>query len=304
MEKEIFADLHNHTTASDGDFTPEQVIEKAKDMGIRAIAITDHDTVNGLKSAIEAGKKYGIEVITGAEISVRFKRSFFTGTLHLLCYFPAERLDDEDFITNMNLFLSNGRGPALAKARINEINAFFGPDGQNPRLCRNMEYNDIATLSPNITRRHFSLALKEIFNIKEEGLLNSIIGNDSPAYLPSGIRLEDVRTLMNKERLFCVLAHPAAGSFPGKGHYKEVLPPVQIVLQLFPEFIEAGIRGLEVFYPGHTKNHQEFLSTLAIQHDLIVTGGSDSHDRTERPPGVAGLSEEEYLKFKNLIFLS
>ncbi|MBT7261072.1 MAG: PHP domain-containing protein, partial [Desulfobacula sp.] len=235
MKKKIFADLHNHSTASDGDFSPEQVIEKAKNLGLRAIAITDHDTLNGLQSAIEAGKKHGIEVVPGAEISVRFKRSFFTGTLHLLCYFDMERLDHEDFITAINLVLSNGRGPALVNARINEINAFFGPDGQTPRLCRNMEYNDLASLSPNITRRHFALALKEVFNIKEEGQIHSIIGNDSPAYLPSGIRLEDVRSLINKERLFCVLAHPAAGSFPGKGHYKEVLPPLETVLQLFPE---------------------------------------------------------------------
>jgi 3',5'-nucleoside bisphosphate phosphatase len=298
MEKYIFADLHNHTSASDGDFSPEQVIEKAKNLGLKAIAITDHDTTNGLKQAIEAGKKYGIEVIPGVEISVRFKRPFFTGTLHLLCYFAVERLEDENLIADMNLVLSNGRGPALVKARINEINAFFGPDGQTPRLCRNMEYNDIATLSPNITRRHFAIALNEIFNIKEKGQIHSIIGNDSPAYLPSGIKLENIRHLLNKERLFCALAHPAAGSFPGKGHYKEVLPPFETVLQLFSEFIEAGVRGLEVFYPGHTKNHQKFLSTLAMQHGLVITGGSDSHDETERPLGVAGLSEEEYLTFK------
>ena len=63
------ADLHMHTTASDGYYTPTQIVKKAKKIGLKAIAITDHDTVNGVKEALEAGKKYGLEVIPGVEFS-------------------------------------------------------------------------------------------------------------------------------------------------------------------------------------------------------------------------------------------
>ena len=98
MVQKIFADLHNHTTASDGDYTQNQIVKQAKTLGIKAIGITDHDTLGGLKNAVAAGEKYGIEVICGVEVSIRFKRSYFTGTLHLLCYFSSDRLSDDQFV--------------------------------------------------------------------------------------------------------------------------------------------------------------------------------------------------------------
>lgn len=298
MKEKIIADLHNHTTESDGEFTPDKLVEKSKSLGLKAIAVTDHDTVKGLKTAIDAGEKYGIEVIPGVEISIRFKRPFFTGTLHLLCYFSSEMLGDKEFIKMMNLALSGGRGEMLVRARISEINRFFGPAGITPVLHRAMEFEDIEKLSHNATRRHFALALQETFGIKDKNTVHAIIGNDSPAYLPSGIELEDARVIIRKKGVLCVLAHPAAGSFPGQGHYKEVLPPLDTVLQILPEFLEAGIHGLEVYYPGHTGAHQDFLKALARDHHLLITGGSDCHGGKDRPAGVKGLSESEYQIFK------
>lgn len=301
MQRKIFADLHNHSTLSDGEFTPEELIEKAKSLGLKAIAVTDHDTLEGLKTAIDSGEKQGIEVIPGAEISVRFKKPFFTGTLHLLCYFLPDMLYDKEFTAEMNLALSRGRGEALVRARIGEINRFFGPKGKTPLLMRDMEFEDIAELSRNATRRHFARALKETFGIKDDETVHAVLGNDSPAYLPSGTDLEYVQGIIRKKGVLCALAHPAAGSFPGKGHYKEVLPPLDIVLQILPEFLDAGIHGLEVYYPGHTKEHRDFLKSLADRHHLLITGGSDCHDGTDRPTGVEGLTESEYQKFKTAL---
>ncbi len=298
MKRKIVADLHNHTTLSDGEFTPIELIEKAKAMGLKAIAVTDHDTLKGLKSAMTAGEKLGIKVIPGVEISIRFKRSFFTGTLHLLCYFSVDTFSDEELMTEITLILARGRGEDLVRARVNEINRFFGPRGITPVLPRVMEFEDIAGQSNNATRRHFALALTETLGIKDKKTVHSIIGNESPAYLPSGVELEDVRGLIRKKGILCVLAHPAAGSFPGPGHYKEVLPPLDTVLQILPEFLEAGIHGLEVYYPGHTQAQQDHLKTLAAQYHLLITGGSDCHDGMDRPTGVEGLSESEYEIFK------
>ena len=298
MKRTIVADLHNHSTLSDGEFSPKELIEKARSLGLKAIAVTDHDTLNGLKTAMTEGGKLGIEVIPGVEISIRFKRSFFTGTLHLLCYFSVDTFYNDKLMTEMTLILARGRGEALVRARVNEINQFFGPNGVTPVLPRVMEFEDIANRSHHATRRHFALALMETFGIKDKEAVHAIIGNNSPAYLPSGVALEDVRGLIQKKGILCVLAHPAAGSFPGKGHYKEVLPPLETVLQILPEFLEAGIHGLEVYYPGHTKEHQEFLKSLADRHHLLITGGSDCHDDKERPTGVEGLSESEYEIFK------
>jgi len=301
MNQRIFADLHNHTTASDGDFTPCQLVEKAKSIGLKAIGITDHDTLGGLKEAVAAGEKYGIAVIPGVEVSVRFKRAYFTGTLHLLSYFSIETLFDDQFNVAFKKVLSQGRGENLVRARIFEINKIFGPNGETPLLGRDLLLDDIASLSKNATRRHFALALKKDFNISDDNILNSIIGNDSRAYLPSGVQLEKVVDFISEHRIFLSLAHPAAGSFPGKGHYKEVLPPLEIVERILPEFIQAGIQGLEVYYPGHTKEHQSLMSAWAQKHQLLKTGGSDCHDGVERPCGVSGISKSEYRLFQTAL---
>ncbi len=306
MKNKIFADLHNHTTASDGDFTPTKMVEQAKIKGIKAIGITDHDTLNGLKEAIKAGKEYNIEVIPGVEVSIRFKRSDFTGTLHLLCYFTKNMLLDNKFVTEFKKILTKGRGEKLVRARVNEINKFFGPQclkaGQeNPLLKRDLEFEDISALSNNATRRHFAIVLKEVFNITSKDTINTIISNNSKAYLPSGIQLKRIVDFIQKNKILAVLAHPAAGSFPGQGHYKEVLPPFEIVEKIFPEFLKAGIQGLEVYYPGHTDEYQNKLKSLALKHKLIITGGSDCHDEKERPFGVQGISQSEFKLFKETL---
>lgn len=297
MAGALFADLHNHTLASDGDFSPEELVDQAKKNGLCAIGITDHDTLKGLAKGLAAGDTAGIRVIPGVELSIRFNRSFFTGTLHLLCYFQPSRLSDEDFVGSFEALMADGRGEGLVRARIAKINTVFGPAGTDPLLDRDLVFEDIAFYSANASRRHFALALSERMGITDKNTINRIIGNDSPAYLPSGIGLDAAADFIKKQDLVAVLAHPAAGSFTGKGHYKEVLPPVDIVETLLPEFLAAGITGIEVYYPGHTKEHQAVLLSWAEKHHLLVTGGSDCHDGKERPPAVAGISEADFRIF-------
>lgn len=306
MEKKIFADLHNHTNASDGDFTPDGLVTHAKQKGIPALSVTDHDTLKGLKEAVAAGGKYGVEVIPGVEVSIRFKRDYFTGTLHLLCYFKPEKLENEVFTGKFNEILSHGRGEKLVKARVEEINTYFGP-GRDLKydhlyaLKRDLTFEDIASLSSNATRRHFALALTNSFGIEDKDLITEILGNDSCAYVPSGIELERIRSFIGENKVLAVLAHPAAGSFPGEGHYKEVLPPFETVQRIFPEFLDAGLKGLEVYYPGHTRAYQEKLLSMAGQYHLLTTGGSDCHDGVERPFGVQGIGKADFEKFKKAL---
>lgn len=298
MNGKIFADLHNHTKASDGDFTSGELVAAAKNLGIKVVGVTNHDTIAGLKSAVDAGKKYRVEVIPGVEVSVRFKQRDFTGTLHLLCYFSVGRLADETFVRSVQAVLSRGRGMDLMKTRVDEINRWFGPDGNVPKLSRPMTYEDISTLSRNASRRHFALALQQAFRISEPDEINTIIANDSPAYVPSGIDLETAMALVKEQDLLSVLAHPAAGSFPGKGHYKEVLPPIDIVERLLPDFMARGLHGLEVYYPGHVKAHEQLVASWAKTHGLLITGGSDCHDGKNRPLGVSGIDEFQFKQFK------
>ena len=297
----IYADLHNHTTGSDGDFTPDELVFKAKELEINTIGITDHDTLKGLGNAVAAGKNYGIEVIPGVEVSIRFKRSFFTGTLHLLCYFSVDLLRNKDFRKSFSEILSKGRGDGLVQTRVDAINRLFGPLGETPVLAEELLFEDISKYSSNATRRHFALALEEIHNISNKSQRNKIIGNSSPAYVPSGVELEDIKGILKDYPVLSVLAHPAAGSFEGKGHYKEVLPPFEIVEKLLPEFLDIGLKGLEVYYPGHSEEYVEILLELADKHNLIVTGGSDCHDKKARPFGQTGINKEGFYKFKTML---
>ncbi|WP_020588677.1 PHP domain-containing protein [Desulfobacter curvatus] len=297
----IFADLHNHTTASDGDFSPGELVARAAGMGIKVIGVTDHDTLDGLEPALNAGKTEGIEVFPGVEISVRFKRDFFTGTLHVLTYFSSALLKDSGFVSRFKTLLAGGRGEGLVRARIEKINQMFGPGSESPLLPRDLVFEDIAAYSDNASRRHFAMALDEKLGISDKDTITRIIGNDSPAYLPSGVDLGQVKRFLKTEPVVAVLAHPAAGSFPGEGHYKEVLPPLETVARLLPEVLDAGVKGLEVHYPGHAPEHKVLLLDWAHKHDLLVTGGSDCHDNVNRPLGAAGVDEQEFMRLKQRV---
>ncbi len=97
MSLSFVADLHNHTTASDGEYSPTELVQAGKDLGLQAIGVTDHDTLNGLDEALAAGEKLGIRVVPGVEVSLRFRRPYFTGTLHYLLYIPYNLLQDDGF---------------------------------------------------------------------------------------------------------------------------------------------------------------------------------------------------------------
>ncbi|MBF0204983.1 MAG: PHP domain-containing protein, partial [Desulfamplus sp.] len=284
---------------SDGDLSPEELVQNMKALGIAVVGVTDHDTDKGLERAVAEGTRIGVRIVTGVEMSVRFKEELFTGTLHLLCYFNPELLKDSRFRQTLKETLEKGRGDALVRARVNEINKFFG----KTILARELTFEEIASYSPTITRRHFALALNQKHGIQNPDIVNQIIGNESPAYLPSGVELESIKEFTEQFPVLTVIAHPAAGSFPGEGHYKEVLPPIETVEKLLPRFLSAGMKGIEINYPGHIESHREILRTWAVKHKLIVTGGSDCHDLHLRPPGVEGITREEFENFSTLMVL-
>ena len=175
------------------------------------------------------------------------------------------------------------------------------PRALPPCSSRSLTWEEIACFAKNASRRHFALALGENHGIQSPEQINAIIGNNSPAYLPSGIDLATVTGLVRQFPMLSVLAHPAAGSFPGKGHYSEVLPPIGVVEQLLPEFLDAGLGGIEIDYPGHIPAHREILRTWAEKYNLVATGGSDCHDGVDRPIGVCGISREAFETFKGRI---
>ncbi|UCD35396.1 MAG: PHP domain-containing protein [Nitrospiraceae bacterium] len=297
----IIADLHNHSTASDGEYTPGQLVLKARAAGLEAVSLTDHDSIAGLDEAVETGRKAGIEVIPGVEVSLRFRRPYFVGSLHLLLYFSPALLRNESFRKDLTGHIRQGRGLALVRDRVAAINREFGPEGREPLLKRLLTVDEVASHGDNITRRHFFLALSKNHHVTDRSITDRIIGNSSPAYIPSGIDPVTLQPLLGGYPVVKVLAHPAAGSFPGESLYKEVLPTIDIVERILPEFLDSrivGIDGLEVYYPGHTKQLEETLLGWARHYDLLVTGGSDCHDGSRRPLGASGMTREELDRMK------
>ena len=296
MNQAFVADLHNHTTASDGEYGPVELVKAARDLDLVAVGVTDHDTLDALDEALAAGEAAGILVVPGVEVSLRFRRPYFVGTLHYLLYIPRELLADEAFRQMAQDIFGQGRGGGLVRARVAAINAEFGPNGSQPLLQRDLTAGEIEALSANVTRRHFALALKENHGLDKEQI-NRLIGNDSVSYVPSGIEPSQLTPLLHKyPQLVRVFAHPAAGSYPGESLYREVLPPVEIVDRLMPEFLDEnllGLDGLEVNYPGHVAEHRLMMAEWADRYGLIQTGGSDCHDRVDRPLGVTGVSQHE-----------
>jgi len=289
MPNSFAADLHTHSTLSDGDLTPTELIREAKARGLQAVALTDHDTLAGLPEALEAGKEAGITVICGVEVSLRFTRPDFVGSLHYLIYIPSRMIAHAEFVSSMNAVLSEGRGHGLVVARVNRINELFGPHGKIDRLLkRPLAAEEVEAGTVNVTRRHFAEALTKHHDLDRDAV-NRLISNDSPAYVPSGIPMNLLTPLFKRFPIVRVLAHPAAGSFPGEGVYREVLPPWEIVEKMLPEFLELGLDGLEVIYPGHAPEHIEILKQIAKKHSLLITGGSDFHDRVKRPMGTGGI---------------
>lgn len=300
----IVADLHNHSTASDGEYSPSELVSKAKEIGLQAIGLTDHDSIAGLDEAVNRGHAIDIQVIPGIELTLRFRRPYFVGSLHLLIYFSEALLQDIDFRKDLTEMVSQGRGISLVTDRVTAINREFGPDGLNPVLNKPLTVEEVTSYSDNVTRRHFFMALSEIHKITDKKETDKILGNSSPAYIPSGIEMNLLRPFFDRYSVVKVFAHPAAGSFPGDSHYKEVLPPLEVVEKLLPEFLDPeiiGIDGLEAYYPGHTEDLEKTLLGWADRHKLIVTGGSDCHDTEERPLGIKGVNKDELDKLINKI---
>jgi predicted metal-dependent phosphoesterase TrpH len=291
--RKIIADLHTHSTASDGECSPSEVVRFAKAKRFKAVALTDHDTLSGLEEASKAAKDLEITLVPGIEVSVSYKRPWFTGSLHVLVYFLQEYITNPDFVREIRDILAEGRGYKLLSNRIIAINMLFGPQGSIKRVLKHeLEAGEIGGPVETVTQRNFALALKKHHDL-DDVTISSIIANTSPAYIPYGIKLACLKPLLNKYHIVKVLAHPAAGTFPGPGQYREVLPPFETVVQLLPECIDLGIDGLEVYYPGHTSALIDKLRSLSDNNKLLVTGGSDFHDVTTRPMGTAGVTEEE-----------
>ena len=245
-------DLHVHTTASDGSLSPKEVVRHAKERGLKAIAITDHDTVEGVPEALEEGRRVGIEVVEGVELSVDSPK----GTCHLLGYF-LDPLDDA-FREKLRVVqrARQERNLRMIK-RLKEL----GVD---------LTLEEVRAIAPHgqLCRPHFALAMvKKGYVATVDEAFERYLRKGGPAYVEKfKFTPEEAIESIRRAGGVPVLAHPFTLELD-----KEELDRFLKALK------ERGLEGLEVYYPDHTREQKELYRALAQKYDLAVTGGTDFH---------------------------
>lgn len=245
-------DLHVHTTASDGTYLPAEIVRMAILSGLRAIAITDHDSLNGVPEALAAADGTDLTVIAGVEMSTDVK----DGEVHILGYF----LDPAD--QNLQGLLTTLRNSRTERARRMTENL--------TRLGVPITMERVLELANggSVGRPHVAQALKEAGHVSSiQDAFSLYIGRTGPAYVER-YRLTPAEAVGHVRRHggVAVLAHP------------KFVPNVPTLL---PGLAAAGLAGMEVYYTGYSDEEVASLGAMADRYGLVRTGGSDFHG-----PGV------------------
>ena len=246
MTARTICDLHSHTLHSDGALTPEALVELAASRGVGALAVTDHDTLDGLPAAVRRGRELGVEVVPGIELSVDEQGK----DIHLLGYFVSRPQVLE---------------AALREIREERVRRAHRMLERLAELGCHVEYDAVASRARGgvVGRPHIAAALLERGHVDSlNDAFERLIGSDGPAFVPKRtLCLEAGVELLRRAGAVPVVAHP------GVSDCDELLPRLRAV----------GVLGLEVWHPQHDARSTRRYRSVARRHGLVPTGGSDFH---------------------------
>lgn len=243
---QLKADLHSHTYYSDGVLSPAALVKKAKDNGIDILSITDHDSVNGVVEAIDFGKKVGVEVIPGVEISTDVEDK----EIHLLGYFI------DIYNGNLKNYLDFFKSERLFRAKriIEKLNY----------LGIKISIDDVIKKAQNssIGRPHIANALIELGYVKSfYEAFDKYLRDNGPAYEKKNhLSAVSAIKLIGDAGGLTILAHP--------GNLND---------SILTSLIKSGIDGIEIVHPSHSENQMRFYKGVVNSYFLLQTGGSDYH---------------------------
>ena len=270
-------DLHTHSTASDGTYTPSQLIDKAVSLGLKVIALTDHDTLEGIKEAREAAKGR-IIFIPGVEISIEWNN----GECHLL---GLGVKDDSTSLNSLLCTLQNAReerGFLIAKKL---KDAGF-----------DIEYENVAKLATGtVGRPHFASYMYEKKMVKSiQAAFDKYLGIGRPFYVEKkNANLKEAIFAIRKARGIPVLAHPMS-LYRSWKHLPSIIR----------DFKDLGLMGLEAWHPGARYGDCKRLEELAKEEGLIITASSDFHGERRKDRYLGHTCDNmiiEDIYFENLV---
>jgi len=242
-----YIDLHIHTNASDGLLSPCEVVQRATERELKAIAITDHDTTDGLAQIVETAAENGLELVAGVELSC-----FHMGCdVHLLAYFIDYK--SPAFVKTIKTFRDERyvRGKAMV-AKLNELGI-------------NLSMDTVNTIAGNasVGRPHLAEALlKEEFVQTFDEAFARYLGYHAPAYVPKKhLDVGEAISLIHHVGGVAVLAHPGTLKHDS----------------FIPDFVDLGMDGIEAYHSLHKRHTVMHYRNLANKFGIFCSGGSDCH---------------------------
>ncbi len=241
-------DLHVHSTASDGVLTPEALVDDAARLGLRAIALADHDSVEGVAAALEAGGKQGLLVVPAVELTATAEDG---RDMHILGY----RIDHRDrrLLDRLVQLREWRRKRALSMIQALREGGYHLDPEAVMRLAG----------EGSVGRAHIARALEESGEVSSAGeAFRELIGHGRPFYIAKpGTLPEDIISLVRSACGIPVLAHPG----------------ISRVDDLLGRLAAAGLQGIEVWHSEHSAADTKRYAEIARRRGLVATGGSDFH---------------------------
>jgi len=256
------SDLHIHTDASDGMLTPQMIVDMAIQAGLSHIAITDHDTIDGIQAIYQGDNKdyHGLTVIPGIEFSTDMPQR----EIHILGYY----IDITNPILRKQLQVLHVNRRDRARKMVLKVAA----------LGYDIHYDEVLAIAgekSTIGRPHIARVLVEKNYFPTiSSVFDVLLEQDRPGYVPHyKLSVAQIITLIHQASGIPVLAHPG------------LIADDSVVLDV----IQSGMQGLEVYHPSHTESQTEKYLQLAEKYHLAITGGSDFHATPDRFPDKLGI---------------
>lgn len=267
----MYADLHLHTYFSDGTFSPEEVVNRAKDQKIQALAITDHDTLDACPRAHEACKEEGIEFVYGTELTAEMDES----EVHILGYFL--NIEDEELQRRIEQFRS-ARQQRIYKMVECLQNMGVGIEPEEVFEVANCK----SPGRPHVAR---TLVIKGHCP-NYESAFSRYLYNDGPAWVPkTRFPAEDAIETIHNAGGIAVLAHP------GLNKRDDLIRPLK----------DQGLDGIECFHTKHSGFQAKKYLNIAEELGLAISGGSDCHGYSKNKPliGKIKLNQDYFDRLKD-----